>query len=1109
MTSLRRQHRRKYCQKQLPLSRFRYRSLNRSHTVVAGVSALYKDKLLHARSSKVSSAKQLSISNVVTSPVTPLYFKCIDASTVKSGGAKKKALIANIASKETRYKITAQYAESLSEFIPALINQMLSKKIERAHLCMDYRSVQHLLRNIYWSLRVYLNVDPFDSRFDLREQSPIARLQLAEAISKLSNMQVTEQPQRALLRHRFQPGRIPLAASTSRFRGDWLRAFFPEKHALYQEDPDDYGLFLFRTRDIRRLRIGGSGMSSWRTAYQGVSHETRARQMLSLRYSRTNARFETLLQTLRRSPQLEYTPNVSLRSTRSSYFSRQYSTYVYRDLSLSTKWVHRKKRFVSFENRWRTVTPIQAVTSRNSTLSRIGSRGKTSYVATTWSSINNSFLDTRFARAKSPRSRQYVLRTSQCLRDLTKTERFSRVSAYRALRALTSVSAGGYGFTSWTRRTRRATFPMFYSAIPHAQNKGERFSLIRRLRSSTATGSVVEDALARSLFLRVSSSAGKRTMATQINKAVALLPDTVVISGLTQRTRSNWVESIALGGVNKVATRCWPVVGSEYRTFSKRAEARVAPIFATSLQAALNSRISHRSRGAKCYAGVTYFNNQAGRQIIRKLDLARACAAFTRERRKTPFDSYRPRLWNKLTLRWMKKYRVGRYWLRDTSRWLRDPWLSQIVGCDMSLRPDAVGGELRSREQQVGEYVAEVDDEGRDILEKDAPFRERHSLAVRNTKFKSFTKRTAGELLSPVALLLKKQRLRISQIARRKPIPSMWLANYECRDAVREYNAEKVKPRKQKEEEEQERVKGYWARKLKNLPEEKPRRAPLKHPANLWLPRVIWNEIQRRVRKFEWRESDEVFFRPGFRNAFRFQPNERNRAPWLEHLMYTRATYSTRLHEFRRWQLPREQKKYKWLQRVRKTLYPSKTVKYIKGRRWHQLRKYNQKLHYSLFNLRDRGAARRHFTRLSYKSRPSISSFVSASSGLTNRLDVTLMQLGVAPSIYWARIVAQFCLMRVNGVLVSDPEYLLQPGDILQPEWDSIARFQHYFKPYLSRREAYQRKNQQSTAFYPLNFEYHKGTRALVFKHAPDESDLRRSNRLQPNYFRWFKLDSV
>ncbi len=49
--------------------------------------------------------------------------------------------------------------------------------------------------------------------------------------------------------------------------------------------------------------------------------------------------------------------------------------------------------------------------------------------------------------------------------------------------------------------------------------------------------------------------------------------------------------------------------------------------------------------------------------------------------------------------------------------------------------------------------------------------------------------------------------------------------------------------------------------------------------------------------------------------------------------MYTRATYSTRLREFRRRQYPHEQKKFKWLQRVRKMLYPGRRARYIKWRR--------------------------------------------------------------------------------------------------------------------------------------------------------------------------------
>ena len=95
---------------------------------------------------------------------------------------------------------------------------------------------------------------------------------------------------------------------------------------------------------------------------------------------------------------------------------------------------------------------------------------------------------------------------------------------------------------------------------------------------------------------------------------------------------------------------------------------------------------------------------------------------------------------------------------------------------------------------------------------------------------------------------------------------------------------------------------------------------------------------------------------------------------------------------------------------------------------------YNQRLHYSLFNLPDRNAARRHFRKLNRRSRPAISNFVAASQGLGDRVDLTLMHLKVVPSIFWARVVAPFGLLRVNGVLIKDPAHRLKPTDTLHLE---------------------------------------------------------------------------
>lgn len=154
----------------------------------------------------------------------------------------------------------------------------------------------------------------------------------------------------------------------------------------------------------------------------------------------------------------------------------------------------------------------------------------------------------------------------------------------------------------------------------------------------------------------------------------------------------------------------------------------------------------------------------------------------------------------------------------------------------MTLRRDRFGGELRAHSQQVGEYVADVDDYGRDIPRKDAP-RERHKFqnimptAQKDPEVKKTYKILKSGTTS--SKIVARHRLQIASQALRKPVPTMRLANYEYRDVIREHKENKAKSAKQKKEEEEAQVKVYWARKAKKLPPIRPRRLPLKHPANL------------------------------------------------------------------------------------------------------------------------------------------------------------------------------------------------------------------------------------------------------------------------------------
>lgn len=91
----------------------------------------------------------------------------------------------------------------------------------------------------------------------------------------------------------------------------------------------------------------------------------------------------------------------------------------------------------------------------------------------------------------------------------------------------------------------------------------------------------------------------------------------------------------------------------------------------------------------------------------------------------------------------------------------------------MSCKPKFQGkrpaGQLPLIEQQIGQYVAEVDEQGFDIPESRAPFREREEFVP--------AKVADSALVEPInpgprALLAVQQRA-VSVEARRKPVPTM------------------------------------------------------------------------------------------------------------------------------------------------------------------------------------------------------------------------------------------------------------------------------------------------------------------------------------------------
>jgi len=86
----------------------------------------------------------------VVTVVAPLVFQYPTSQVLKTEATKKNEFIADVSAREKRFKLTAQYVEGLTRFIPALIAQMISRRIkDKNTTVLDYRTTQQLVRNIY------------------------------------------------------------------------------------------------------------------------------------------------------------------------------------------------------------------------------------------------------------------------------------------------------------------------------------------------------------------------------------------------------------------------------------------------------------------------------------------------------------------------------------------------------------------------------------------------------------------------------------------------------------------------------------------------------------------------------------------------------------------------------------------------------------------------------------------------------------------------------------------------------------------------------------------------------------------------------------------------
>jgi hypothetical protein len=108
----------------------------------------FRDALASFKAKNTSSIPSRLVTSVTRfSPVTPLLFQQPITQAVKSAAKKEQEALAALAAKEERFKLTAQYVESVTALIPDLMNYMLSRRIENTKV--TYNTAKHLVKNIY------------------------------------------------------------------------------------------------------------------------------------------------------------------------------------------------------------------------------------------------------------------------------------------------------------------------------------------------------------------------------------------------------------------------------------------------------------------------------------------------------------------------------------------------------------------------------------------------------------------------------------------------------------------------------------------------------------------------------------------------------------------------------------------------------------------------------------------------------------------------------------------------------------------------------------------------------------------------------------------------
>ena len=1131
-----------------------------------------EDSLEHLRG-QMSSTLTTFISRISNylAPATPLSFERID--TNEDNFEKEEEILDedNLRSDfyAEEFKLSMQYVESVSLYIPRLMSLILGRRARRE----DLKSLQAkgAILGIYWSIRIYLSSD--ESGIALKaKDNHYFRL---EENRNIMNTRAKEQPytriSRYNLRHRLQPAEVLSAPNTEYFDGDWLRWALPTFHELYQEDARKYGHLLIDLRHVEHIVPNVRGMANARTVRGTTSLDRRAFYLYTLTRLRSSPQLETVLRTTRREvPEFSATEHVV--KPGKAWVARNMpwiAHYVGRSRAVSARKLSRRKRLrilkvmKTVTRRW-IVRGIPSLIERFSGIEPKEITEKVLYVFNIVTKMRSNFfarnVHTRTARELGGVSNLLfsygrLLRDSEyehsaftkfCARAYIKEHVVARNSSGYTSNLDDGEESGSFSSLAADQTRQKSSHNRQYLLRQGEEMDITRAEQLRYPLTLTPSSTTEESSRDERKFIYTHSSASEqnewlryyreRALSYRLNtglnaprvelksereqKSALNFPNRAEPAFHPARTKKeNTIRQERAQQLRAARTRA----SYDARSYFYKMEGRVIGAFNTFRQAkkrttwiSLPKERSIPSIGVLVQKGV---REQAERYQLKSCVLSRLKLRIQR--------LGMPILRSGIVVK-SRIYRLVQILNRRiaiaSARMLKQTSGPRIF----TKRDQVIFNEQGTDAERDFVYFANrsyslisLEEERQETL---------ICLEIESLECATFD-RFRGELYELLTALPSKK----LRLARRwlgffkKNTKDDWIhegVHFENRgeDSYTLEMAQAVRPsifelftvKRLRTAKEKQETRWLEERTKKNgafVPETEPFSLI---PADNFVDLKTVRHRLHDVKHMTWKERSDTFIRSWQKysrtlyNAFSFPIEERLRIRWLEGELFNRALYSTNHGELRRHHMPGEQKRFKRGHAVRRHLYAirSRNV-FMKRKRRHTMRRMNMRLHLELFGLRDVRAAKKHFRTLRRRSRPSEGAFAHLQKGLMTRLSCVLLQMNLAPTAWWSETIARFGVVRVNNRVVNSPSYQLKAGDTISINHEILEEYTHWFTPPNQDSEEISASGDRwSFSGHTENLITDRGVDTILFSGAAREEELTPTGRLQAQLFRAAALDA-